>query len=394
MFMRFKNIYLLIILCCFVMLPQIAYANDIKNIRFGKPKIDTHRIVIELSADPDFKSFLLENPSRLVVDIPFSNFKAPIFSDTNNPIIHDYRFGKPKQNIGRVVFDLKLLVSSIQTTSFVLKPSAESKNYRLIVDIKTSKNREHSVYTGKVINIPLPQRKPSILNNIYTIAIDAGHGGKDPGAINGRTREKNITLSLSKQLKQQLERTGRYKVILTRPHDKFVKLRKRVNIARKAGADLFISLHADKIERRNVHGTSIYTLSEKASDSESAKLAKRENEVDIIAGIDLSHEDEDVADILIDLAMRDTMNHSNVLANTIITSFRANRLDLLKTAHRSAGFAVLKAPDIPSVLIEAGFISNNKEAKLLNSITHQRKIAKAIANSINMYFTKIENSSL
>lgn len=249
-------------------------------------------------------------------------------------------------------------------------------------------------YTGLAPGYPRPTRKPKTSFGTKIIALDAGHGGRDPGAVNGKILEKHITLSLARELKAKLEATGRYKVILTRKSDTSLKLRQRVKIAREAKADLFISLHADKIDKKSLRGTSVYTLSEKASDKETAKLAKTENNAGVIAGIDLSDEEPEVVDILIDLAMRDTMNHSNILANTLVDHFRQDNIKLINRAHRSAGFAVLKAPDTPSVLIEAGFISNRQEAMQLRTKSYQRKMAQSIVSGIDHFFRKLELTAL
>lgn len=226
------------------------------------------------------------------------------------------------------------------------------------------------------------------------IVIDPGHGGQDPGAIGaGGRREKDITLATSLELSRQLEATGRYRVHLTRSTDKFIKLQDRVAIGRKHGADLFISLHADSIDKPTVRGASIYTLSNKASDAQTAKLAARENQADLIAGVDLSHEDKEVANILIDLAMRDTMNQSKFFANTVVSHVQRNDIRLLEQPHRFAGFAVLKAPDVPSVLIEIGFMSNKSEVDQLSSPAYRQKIARSIASGIDAYFAKVQKNA-
>lgn len=178
---------------------------------------------------------------------------------------------------------------------------------------------------------------------------------------------------------------------MTRDTDRFIQLRERVNIARTKGGDLFVSLHADKIGRTNVRGASIYTLSENASDAETARLADQENRAGIVSGVDLSSESADVADILLDLAMREKMNESNLLARYLEDALRRKSVRLLPNSHRSAGFAVLKAPDIPSLLLEIGFLSNPQEAKLLNSNEFQDKISEAILEGIDAYFAKIRS---
>ena len=187
-----------------------------------------------------------------------------------------------------------------------------------------------------------------------------------------------------------MEETGRYTVVLTRNKDFYVKLRERLNISRKVNADLFISIHADSIDRKGVRGASIYTLSEKASDAETARLAEDENNSGFVAGVDLGQESQEVADILLDLAMREKMNESNMYARMLKHALIKKKVRLLPNSHRSAGFAVLKAPDVPSVLIEIGFISNPREAKLLKSRKFQRKVGSSILKGTDSYFRKIK----
>ena len=198
---------------------------------------------------------------------------------------------------------------------------------------------------------------------------------------------------MSKELKAALEKSGKYDVKLTRDSDHYVKLRDRVALARKWGGDLFISIHADSIEKRNVRGASIYTLSDKSSDAQTAKLAARENRSDIIAGVDLTHEDQAVANILIDLASTHTKNQSRYFANLMVDSFKDQNVNILPNTHRYAGFAVLKAPDIPSILIEAGFLSNRKEAELLSTKEYRARIITTIYKGIDNYFTRLAQTN-
>jgi N-acetylmuramoyl-L-alanine amidase len=218
------------------------------------------------------------------------------------------------------------------------------------------------------------------------VVIDAGHGGVDPGALGNGVMEKNITLAVALALKKELLATGRYRVTLTRETDVYIPLRDRFKIARDNGADLFISLHADSHNDPFMRGASIYTLSETASDSEAADLANQENKSDIIAGVDLSKQSGMVTDILIDLAQRDTINQSNAFATLLVSELKDDTL-MLEHSHRSAGFAVLKAPDVPSVLIEMGYISSNKDEQLLTDKQHQLRLAKAIRRAIDDFFS-------
>jgi len=218
------------------------------------------------------------------------------------------------------------------------------------------------------------------------IVLDPGHGGIDPGT-RGRlgTREKHVTLRVARIIRRKLLATGRYKVVMTRSDDTFVPLRQRIAIARKVDGDLFISFHADALSIKSFRGAAVYTLSEKASDDEAAALAKKENKADIIAGIDLGRESGDVRNILIDLAQRETMNRSIHLARFLIGDLRREIKLVRNKKHRFAGFAVLRAPDVPSVLIELGYLSNKADERLLRSSRHHAKLARAIVRAIDRY---------
>lgn len=423
---------------------------DIQNVRFGVHP-DKTRLVLDLSEDSDFRTFMLSKeasrPYRLVVDLPSFNWQAGDISKPPKTSVTDVRSGSLTTGIKRLVIDLS---KPAEIKGAFILPKSGSKPHRLVIDFATVTEAQFLKSKGKVLGnlaVPntniantkqdapkqdalgeliknqtnnniatasdnkmvLPPRKPRIPEALTKqepakpvtplrkplVVIDAGHGGVDPGAIGaGRLKEKHITLSAAKILKQKLESTGRYRVAMTRHDDTYLKLYKRVSIARAKEADLFISLHADSIDQSNVRGASIYTLSNKASDKQTAKLAARENQVDLIAGVDLSHEDKDVANILIDLAMRDTMNQSKFFANTVVNKMRGHGIRILEKPHRYAGFAVLKAADIPSVLVEMGFMSNRSEARLLATSDYQRKIASALADSIDAYFAKVRKNAL
>lgn len=405
-------IYLSVIILAVVMVSALtAYAASVQNIRFGKHSHKT-RIVLEMDRNQAFRAFTLSDPYRIVIDLPAftwraHNAKAPSWAGISN-----IRHGQLKPGISRIVMDA---AKPPELKSAFTLPASGSKPDRLVIDFANTsaidfKNTKNMVlgkldvghaatHLNKKPAAPImPDRKPmpnmtGIKETKPLIIIDAGHGGVDPGAIakNG-VFEKHITLKLAKQLQKILEDLGHYRVKLSRENDKFVKLRDRVIFARDQGGDLFVSIHADFLERENVSGASVYTLSETASDSQTAKLAARENRADLIAGIDLSIEDEEVANILVDLAMRDTMNQSKFFANKLVKSFQTKNVKTLKTPHRSAGFAVLKAPDIPSILVEAGFLSNRKEAERLNTYAHRQKIAEAIKIGIDTYFDQVRKN--
>lgn len=238
---------------------------------------------------------------------------------------------------------------------------------------------------------PAPGPAPAaIAAPLWVVAVDPGHGGRDPGAIGiSGIEEKQITFATARLLREELRATGRYKVVLTRSRDVFIPLRDRIAIARAAGADLFVSLHADKMPDSVVRGLSVYTLSERASDAEAAALAERENKVDLVAGIDFAGQSREVTNILIGLAQRETMNESVRFAELLTSELRSDTV-LLPKAHRFAGFAVLKSPDVPSVLVELGYLSNPRDESLLRSPEHRRRVARSITRAIDAYFVRIE----
>jgi len=237
--------------------------------------------------------------------------------------------------------------------------------------------------------------KPTITSKIPAkkiIFIDPGHGGVDPGTIGASgTYEKHITLAMARQLKSELNKIGRFQALLTRNRDIFVPLRDRVARARDAGADLFISIHADATKNRKTRGLSVYTLSELASDRETAALAEKENKADLIAGINFSEETPEISNILIDLTRRLSMNESAKFAIGLVRQLR-HQTKVLRNTHRFAGFAVLKAPDVPSVLVELGFLSNRKDEKALKDKKFRAKLAKGMVRAVIGYFSNIEEA--
>ncbi len=404
-------------------------ANDlaVNSLRIGTYP-DKTRIVVELSRRADFRAFMLQNPSRVVIDLPAFDWRASHPSRPAGSLVGAIRNGTLQPGISRIVIDLEK--QATMKSAFFL-PAGPGISDRVVIDfssvgpgynpatermygtLNTSAPQSAAVPPQKQpardtspgylkapereqpaeTQEPVPVVRSSGKGPKPLIVIDAGHGGQDPGALgaNGK-QEKNVTLAAAQELKRQLEDSGRYRVHLTRSTDVFFKLQDRVAIGRKKGADLFISLHADSIDKPGVCGASIYTLSNKASDAQTAKLAARENRADLIAGVDLSHEDKEVANILIDLAMRDTMNQSKFFANLVVKQATRQGIQMLEKPHRFAGFAVLKAPDVPSVLIEMGFMSNKAEVDQLSSPAYRQKFAKAIMGGIDSYFAKVSKN--
>jgi len=249
-------------------------------------------------------------------------------------------------------------------------------------------SRKQKVSNNKYAN-NLKNRKQSniVTRRKYNIVIDAGHGGKDPGTIGRKkTQEKNITLQYAKILRDALKKTGRYNVYLTRKGDYFISLNGRVKKARQFNADLFISIHADSSPNKKARGFSIYTLSQKASDTRTARLAKKENKADILGGLNLYGEYQDTINVLVDLSRREAMNSSSKFAEIMVKEMNKNKVKTLGTGHKYGNFAVLLAPDTASALIEIGFLSNRAEERILKTLVFKQKFAKGVVESIDGYF--------
>lgn len=358
-----------------------SIAASVDNIRIGAYQERT-RIVFDMTGRPDFKVFALNNPNRVVVDLPSTSWNAPKLRPSGDVLGSHH--AELKGGGVRVVLNMK--APTIVETSFFL-PAAGGKPDRLVMDLTP----DVKITAASKIS-PAPARKPK-LRKKYRIVLDSGHGGRDPGAISGKVFEKNITLAIVKELARQLRADGRYEVFLTRSDDRIISLGGRVAIARKRKADLFISIHADTIDKSSVRGASIYTLSETSSDRQTAKLAAKENRADIIAGLDLSTQDKQVTSILIDLSQRDSTNKAGFIAETLVSSLNKKGVRTLENPHRFAGFAVLKAPDVPSILIEAGFLSNHQEVRELSKAAYRRKLSSAIKDGIDKYFDKLQTSN-
>jgi len=385
---------------CALSAVQHAAAQDVApsviDVRLGKSG-DTTRFVLEMSGKVEAKAFTLADPHRLIIDLPALDWElASDFVPAGRGLISSFRYGLFRPGNARVVIDLA--GPAKVSRSFVLPPDPDNnRNWRIVFDLVTTTDAAFRSAAGWPDARPtpaaatpqpdVPSAKP-VDRSRKVIVIDAGHGGVDPGAIGTRgTREKNVTLAFAKVLRDAISATGKYEVHLTRDTDIFIELRERVAIARRHDADLFISVHADALERRNVRGASVYTLSERASDAEAAQLARKENAADIIAGVNLGGDSDEVRDILIDLAQRETKNLSVRFAQTVIPKM-SEVTRVLRNTHRFAGFRVLKAPDVPSVLIELGFLTNVDDELNLTSATWRRKTAASIARGIDAYFAE------
>lgn len=353
-------------------------------------------IVISFTGAPRYRVFTLVGPDRVVVDLDEVEFHLSQADRTGDGPVKALRFGLFQPGTSRMVLDMTGPYA-IQMAAVAAREGGQSELVLRLVPVSPGEAAGQSgrvaastlVQTASLVSTPLPALKPKALNAPpprIVVAVDAGHGGADPGALGvSGTQEKQVTLSFAREIKTQLERGGRFKVVLTRDRDRFMRLRDRIALARQAGAQLFISLHADSHPDATFRGASVYTLSEEASDSEAAALAAKENKTDLIAGIDLSRENEVVTNILIDLAQRETKNLSAQFAAILVRELGAQSR-LIRNTHRFAGFAVLKAPDVASVLVEIGYLSNRVDEKQLLSASYRTKLSQAVARAVHGYF--------
>ncbi|HAD09223.1 MAG TPA: N-acetylmuramoyl-L-alanine amidase [Porticoccaceae bacterium] len=356
----------------------VTLAADVNGIRLWRAP-DHTRVVFDLSGPVEHKIFQLENPARLVLDLSASQTSASVSSpDFKNTPITSLRWATREQRDLRVVLDLTKPVSP---RSFVLG-SNEQYGDRLVVDLYDNEKT-----TVKTVDDVMPA--DSKARNVI-IAIDAGHGGDDPGAIGpGKVQEKKVVLQISRELKKLVDGTPGYEGVLVRSGDYYIPLRKRTDIARQKRADLFISVHADAFKAASAHGASVYALSRRGATSETARyLAKRENRADLIGGVgsvSLTDKDAMLAGVLLDLSMTATLDSSLEVGGKVLKSM--GKVARLHKKHvEQAGFMVLKSPDVPSILVETGFISNPGEAKRLSQRGYQRKMANAIFQGVKEYF--------
>lgn len=375
-------------------LEQNAWAVDVSGVRFGQNG-ETTRFVVELSGDTKPSIFMLADPYRIVIDFPDVAWKGGD-SIKSMGLVEGYRHGLFTDGVYRIVLDLKQ--PAVVSNAFTLPPTNQ-KNRRYVVDIKpssrsdfmaavASSKSQRSQYAATVGSTPAVSNSRR-RDGKHIIVLDPGHGGIDPGNLGGiGVYEKVITLKLARAIRDELNRTGRYEVHLTRDRDIFHKVRERFQIARRYNADLFISIHADSIKNPRIRGGSVYNLSERASDKEAARLAARENKSDLIAGVNLEVVEDEVSGILIELAQRETMNYSAQFAEILVKEMRRD-VPMLDRAHRYANLGVLKAPDVPSVLMEAGYLTNRANAKFLNSKRGQKLIAESARRAIDKYFSTV-----
>ncbi len=371
------------IICCFlgslVATPTLAGTTQINAVRMWAGPEST-RVVFDVDGRLEHNVFVLSNPDRVVIDLANTSFASPVGDlDYRNSLVKGIRSGVQQNNALRVVLDMK--ASSIPK-SFLLNPTAHY-GHRLVIDLEPVSSPS-TVTPDK--ELPITASIPA-LGRDAVVAIDAGHGGDDPGALGKRgTREKDVALSIAKRLEKLLSAQKGIKPVLIRTGDYYISLRGRIRKAREAKADLFISIHADAFKNGNAKGASVYVLSKKGASSEAARwLAASENNSDLIGGVSLDDKDDLLASVLLDLSQNATQAASMDVGSRVLQEL-VNTGEVHKDQVEHAGFVVLKSPDVPSLLVETGFISNRQEESLLRSPRHQQRIASAIYKGIKRYF--------
>jgi N-acetylmuramoyl-L-alanine amidase len=360
------------------------------DVRLGGDEGDT-RFVMDVSRKIDLRTFTLADPYRVVVDIPEVIFKLPPKAgEGGRGLITAFRFGLMMEGGSRIVLDV---VKPVRVAKSFVMDAAAGDPARLVLELVPTDRRSflrQIALDDRVMSAAAPAQPEPQANSDPRplVVLDPGHGGIDTGTVAPTGQmEKDIVLDFGKRLRQRLEKSGKYRVLMTRSDDSYVPLDERVRIARKAGASLFISIHADSLPRNqgDAQGATVYTLSNKASDAQAAQLAEKENGADVIAGVDLKAEPTDVAGILIDLAQRETKTFSVQFAHDVVGDMKSVAR-LHKEPIKSAGFRVLRAPDIPSVLVELGYVSDREDLKSLMSDAWRDHTADSLAKAVDTYF--------
>lgn len=357
-------------------------------------------IAVSLSEPIPYRAYLLGRPYRLIVDLPRVNWKTGTAERFRAGPVTAWRFGGVSIERTRLVFDLD---RPMQVKTITQAPANGSGNMRrLTIELdrvaKDGFDRASREQHGTLPVLLTPGHDERIMPSgpadAPLIVLDPGHGGIDPGASGpGGTMEKDIALTMARELREVLIATGRYRVMLTRGGDHHVALRERYELARKYQAHTFLSLHADANPLRSLRGVSVYTLSGTASDAEAAALARRENRADAVAGVDLSKNSDRVAGILIDLAQRQALLQASRLAAALLPELGRVAELVPGRAHRAAGFAVLKAPDVPSVLVELGHLSNAREEQRLGDPSYRRQLAEGVMRGLDRYVADLRRQT-
>ena len=365
------------------------------GVRLGGDRNDT-RFVMDLTKKIDLHAFTLADPYRVVVDVPEVLFRLPPqVGESGHGLIKAFRFGLMMEGGSRIVLDV---VKPVRVAKAFVMGAADGDPARLVLDLvptdRASFLRAIAAEDKLLISAPPPlpaeaQAQAKSTDTRPLVVLDPGHGGIDSGAVAPTGQmEKVIVLDFAKRLRARILKYGKYRVMMTRTTDVYVPLDERVRMARRAGAALFVSIHADSLplNEGDARGATVYTLSNKASDAEAAQLAVQDNSSDVVAGINMKSQPDDVADILIDLAQRETKRFSVQFARDVVGDLKGVAR-LHKDPIKSAGFRVLTAPDVPSVLVELGYVSDPKDLRLLMSDAWRDRTADSIATAINAYFT-------
>jgi N-acetylmuramoyl-L-alanine amidase len=349
---------------------------------------DHTRIVIDTAAPIQHKIFALDDPHRLVVDIADARLAGELpTADGDDLIVAGLRSGVRDGDDLRVVLDLK---QAVKAKSFQLAPN-DTYGHRLVIDVSPRSGRAPLQLASRAPTPTAPQhlsvQPKGVRDRDVVVAVDAGHGGEDPGAIGpSGTREKDVTLAISRKLAGRIDRQRGMRAVLIRDGDYFIALRQRISKARRHRADLFVSIHADAFKDRRVRGSSVYTLSNGGATSEAARwLAERENRADLVGGVNLAEQNDVLAGVLLDMTQNATLEHSSIAAERVLSKLRTLG-DVHQTRIQKAGFAVLKSPDIPSMLVETAFISNPDEERRLRSSGYQDQLADHLLEGIIDYF--------
>ncbi len=355
------------------------------------------RFVVDVDRDVAFGVFTLAEPYRVVIDLPETDFRfAKGQGNSGRGLVNAYRYGLIGPGKSRIVLDTG---GPVKIDKAFVVDAVDDQPVRLVVDLlSTSRQEFMAALAVQPTRQPAPRQAPAISGHEavrpgagrdgreIVVVIDPGHGGIDPGAKSRKgTLEKDVVLAFAKRLRTALSTSGRFDVRMTREDDQFIPLGERVNFAREEKASLLISVHADSVRAGSVSGATVYTLSERASDGVAAALAEQENRSDVIAGVDLSGESDAVADILIDLVQRETKNYAVFFARTLVSELKRNT-GVVRNPHRSAGFKVLKAHDVPSVLLELGYLTNPSDEMHLIDAEWQETVADTVAKAVSEYF--------
>jgi len=375
-----KELLLLVLLLQFCFVGLVFGANSVNGIRIWDSPNGT-RIVFDLKNRATFEAFRLEKPNRLVVDLNQAKLKGKIpYIKRNHALIQNIRSAERKNKARRFVIDTK---DKLKYRAYALAPN-KKYGHRLVVELDANKK------SPKTVPVAHKKKQKAVgkkaLRDVV-VAVDAGHGGEDPGALGHYgTQEKNITLTIARKLKKIIDKQPGMRAVLIRNGDYYVSLRNRINLARKAKADMFVSIHADAFRNPNVQGSSVYVLSERGASDEASKwLADQENSADLVGGVSLDDKDKTLAMVLLDLSQTATIEASTRVADNVLSEIR-KIAPVHKKRVQHARFVVLKSPDIPSLLVETAFISNPREEKRLRDNRYQNKLAKAILKGVKAYF--------